>query len=116
MRPCRHLPRGVADHGRAGRYIAGDHAARAHHRIVAEIERSGEEVARDPFGHVKIDKVNPGAWFASKFAERLDAQKVMVQKSGYFSRSAAASAISASRASVSRSNSSMSNCSSGGAA
>ena len=58
--------------------------------IVAELEKSGEEVARDPFGHVKIDKVNPGAWFASKFAERLDAQKVMVQKSGYYSRSAAA--------------------------
>ena len=58
--------------------------------IVAELEASGEEVARDPFGHVKIDKINPGAWFASKFAERLDAEKVMVQKSGYFSRSAAA--------------------------
>ena len=39
--------------------------------IVAELERSGEEVDRDPFGHVKIDKINPGAWFASKFAERL---------------------------------------------
>jgi pyrophosphate--fructose-6-phosphate 1-phosphotransferase len=58
--------------------------------ILAELERSGEEVPRDPFGHVKIDKINPGAWFASKFAERLDARKVMVQKSGYFSRSAAA--------------------------
>jgi pyrophosphate--fructose-6-phosphate 1-phosphotransferase len=58
--------------------------------IVAELERSGEEVARDPFGHVKIDKINPGAWFASKFAERLDAEKVMVQKSGYFARAAAA--------------------------
>ena len=58
--------------------------------IVAELERSGAEVDRDPFGHVRIDKVNPGAWFASKFAERIDAQKVMVQKSGYFSRSAAA--------------------------
>ena len=58
--------------------------------IVAELERSGEEVARDPFGHVKLDKVNPGQWFASKFAERLGAQKVLVQKSGYFSSSAAA--------------------------
>jgi pyrophosphate--fructose-6-phosphate 1-phosphotransferase len=58
--------------------------------IVAELERSGEEVDRDPFGHVRIDKVNPGAWFASKFAEQLDAAKVLVQKSGYFSRSAAA--------------------------
>ena len=60
--------------------------------IVAEIERSGEEVDRDPFGHVRIDKINPGAWFASKFAERLGAAKVLVQKSGYFSRSAAANA------------------------
>jgi len=59
--------------------------------ILAELERSGEEVPRDPFGHVKMDKINPGAWFGSKFAERLDAQKVMVQKSGYFSRSAPAS-------------------------
>src|SRR5918994_4342988 len=60
--------------------------------IVAELEKSGEEVARDPFGHVKIDKINPGEWFAKRFAERLGAQKTMVQKSGYFSRSAAANA------------------------
>ncbi len=60
--------------------------------IVAELERSGEEVARDPFGHVRIDKINPGAWFASKFADRIGAAKVMVQKSGYFSRSAPANA------------------------
>ena len=58
--------------------------------IVAEMEAAGEEVPRDPFGHVKLDKVNPGAWFASKFAEKLNAEKVMIQKSGYFSRSAAA--------------------------
>ena len=57
--------------------------------IVAELEKSGADVPRDPFGHVKLDKVNPGEWFASKFAERLGAEKVMVQKSGYFSRSAA---------------------------
>jgi pyrophosphate--fructose-6-phosphate 1-phosphotransferase len=56
--------------------------------ILSELERSGEDIPRDPFGHVKMDKINPGTWFASRFAERLDAQKVMVQKSGYFSRSA----------------------------
>jgi diphosphate-dependent phosphofructokinase len=56
--------------------------------IVGELESAGESVSRDAFGHVKIDKVNPGDWFASKFAERLGAQKVLVQKSGYFSRSA----------------------------
>jgi pyrophosphate--fructose-6-phosphate 1-phosphotransferase len=58
--------------------------------IVSELQSAGEEVARDPFGHVKIDAVNPGAWFASKFADLLGAEKVNVQKSGYFSRSAAA--------------------------
>lgn len=58
--------------------------------IVAELERSGEEVERDPFGHVRIDMINPGAWFADKFAAKIGAEKVLVQKSGYFSRSAAA--------------------------
>ena len=58
--------------------------------IVAEMEAAGETVPRDPFGHVKLDKVNPGKWFADRFADRLDAEKVMVQKSGYFARSAAA--------------------------
>ncbi|MFP5283439.1 MAG: pyrophosphate--fructose-6-phosphate 1-phosphotransferase, partial [Actinomycetes bacterium] len=58
--------------------------------IVAELERSGEEVKRDPFGHVRLDEINPGAWFASQFAALLGAQKTMVQKSGYFSRAAAA--------------------------
>lgn len=61
--------------------------------IVAEMERNGEEVARDAFGHIRLERINPGAWFAKQFAERLDAQKVLVQKSGYYSRSAAANAF-----------------------
>lgn len=58
--------------------------------IVSELEAAGEEVPRDPFGHVKLDKVNPGEWFAKQFAQRIGAEKVRVEKSGYFSRSAAA--------------------------
>ncbi len=58
--------------------------------IIGEMERAGTPVPRDPFGHVKLDMVNPGAWFAKHFAGQLGAQKVMVQKSGYFSRSAPA--------------------------
>jgi diphosphate-dependent phosphofructokinase len=57
--------------------------------IVAELESRGEEVERDPFGHVALDSINPGQWFARQFADRLGAEKKMVQKSGYFSRSAA---------------------------
>jgi pyrophosphate--fructose-6-phosphate 1-phosphotransferase len=60
--------------------------------IVAAMEAAGEEVPRDPFGHVQLDKINPGQWFAKQFAGELGADKVLVQKSGYFSRSAAANA------------------------
>ena len=58
--------------------------------IVAEMQARGEEPERDAFGHVKIDKINPGEWFARRFAKMLGAEKVLVQKSGYFARSAAA--------------------------
>ena len=58
--------------------------------IVAAMAAAGEEVPRDPFGHVQLDKINPGQWFAKQFAAELGADKVLVQKSGYFSRSAAA--------------------------
>ena len=56
--------------------------------IVAEMRSRGEAVPVDPFGHVQIDKINPGAWFASQFAPMISADKVLVQKSGYYSRSA----------------------------
>jgi len=58
--------------------------------IVEQLESSGEEVPRDPFGHVRLDAVNPGQWFAQQFAGLVGAEKTMVQKSGYFSRSAPA--------------------------
>lgn len=60
--------------------------------IVAAMEAAGEAVPRDPFGHVQLDKINPGQWFARQFAAELGADKVLVQKSGYFSRSAAPNA------------------------
>jgi len=56
--------------------------------IVREIESKGEEVPRDAFGHVRLDDINPGQWFAKQFAEALDADKTLIQKSGYFARSA----------------------------
>jgi pyrophosphate--fructose-6-phosphate 1-phosphotransferase len=62
------------------------------HEIVAQLEESGAKVKRDAFGHVRLDTINPGAWFAKQFADLLGAEKVMVQKSGYFSRAAAANA------------------------
>ena len=58
--------------------------------IVAEMQAKGLEVPRDAFGHVKLDAVNPGKWFAEQFAKVLGAEKTLVQKSGYFARAAAA--------------------------
>ncbi|MCB1092299.1 MAG: pyrophosphate--fructose-6-phosphate 1-phosphotransferase, partial [Verrucomicrobiae bacterium] len=58
--------------------------------IVAEVERTtGKEVPRDAFGHVRLDEVNVGQWFAKQLQGKLGAEKVLVQKSGYFARSAA---------------------------
>jgi len=57
--------------------------------IVAEMEAAGQEVPRDAFGHAKLDAVNPGKWFGEQFAKLLNAEKVLIQKSGYYGRAAA---------------------------
>lgn len=56
--------------------------------IVREMENNGEAIPRDAFGHVKLDEINPGQWLANQFSGRLKAEKTLVQKSGYFARSA----------------------------
>ena len=56
--------------------------------IVREMESRGEEVPKDAFGHIRLDEINPGQWFAKQFSWALDAEKTLVQKSGYFARSA----------------------------
>ena len=56
--------------------------------IVREMENIGETIPRDAFGHVRLDEINPGKWLAKQFSEALDAEKTLVQKSGYFARSA----------------------------
>ncbi|OUV69953.1 MAG: pyrophosphate--fructose-6-phosphate 1-phosphotransferase [Flavobacteriales bacterium TMED123] len=58
--------------------------------IIAATEKAGGEVLRDAFGHVRLDDLNPGQWFAKQLGSRLKANKVLVQKSGYFGRSAKA--------------------------
>ncbi|MBL48041.1 MAG: pyrophosphate--fructose-6-phosphate 1-phosphotransferase [Roseibacillus sp.] len=57
--------------------------------IIREKEAAGEEVRRDAFGHARLDELNPGKWFATQLKDKLSADKVLVQKSGYFGRSAA---------------------------
>jgi diphosphate-dependent phosphofructokinase len=58
--------------------------------IVAELSAKGQDVPRDAFGHIKLDAINPGKWFGEQFAKMIGAEKVLVQKSGYFARAAPA--------------------------
>lgn len=57
--------------------------------IIAELKAKGENVPKDAFGHVKLDMINPGEWFAKQFSKGLESDRTLVQKSGYFARSAA---------------------------
>ena len=56
--------------------------------IVREMKNNGETIPEDAFGHVRLDEINPGQWFAKQFSGTLHAEKTLVQKSGYFARSA----------------------------
>ncbi|KGB27791.1 pyrophosphate--fructose-6-phosphate 1-phosphotransferase [Candidatus Liberibacter solanacearum] len=59
--------------------------------IVSDRLSSGDKIQRDSFGHILLDKINVGSWFSDKFANLIKAERSIVQKSGYFARSAASS-------------------------
>ncbi len=60
--------------------------------IIKEMQGRGVVIPLDAFGHPRLDKINVGDWFARQFADMLDAEKVLVQKSGYYSRASAPNA------------------------
>lgn len=55
--------------------------------IINEKLKNNIEIKKDAFGHYRLDELNPGKWFAKYFKSKLLADKVLVQKSGYFARS-----------------------------
>ena len=55
--------------------------------IVEEMKNNNESIKYDAFGHVRLDEINSGIWFGKYFKKSLNADKVLVQKSGYFARS-----------------------------
>lgn len=56
--------------------------------VVAEMEAHGVEVARDAFGNPTLSKLNTGQFFAERLGRLVEAEKSIVQKSGYFARAA----------------------------
>jgi pyrophosphate--fructose-6-phosphate 1-phosphotransferase len=52
------------------------------------MKENNKEVKQDAFGHVRLDEINPGQWFAKIFSKGINCEKVLIQKSGYFARSA----------------------------
>ena len=36
------------------------------------MESHGEVVNRDAFGHVRLDEINPGQWFANQFSKKIN--------------------------------------------
>ena len=55
----------------------------------ASMEECGQDVPRDAFGHIKLDSINSGKWFADQLSKYILPEKILVFKSGYFARSAA---------------------------
>jgi len=55
--------------------------------IIEEKRNNNISIPVDAFGHYRLDDINPGKWYANYFKNRLNCNKVLVQKSGYFSRS-----------------------------
>jgi len=61
--------------------------------IVEQMEQDGKKVPRDAFGHVRLHKLNAGLYFIEKLKKLVNAEKTLVQKSGYFCRSAKSNAF-----------------------
>ena len=39
--------------------------------IIAEMNKNNDDIPRDAFGHVRLDEINPGKWYAKYFKEIL---------------------------------------------
>lgn len=76
-------------HGNVNLFVAEGAGARA---VIDERLAAGAEIARDAFGHPRLDQVNVGQWLADRLGQVLGAEKTLVAKSGYFARSAPANA------------------------
>ncbi len=54
-----------------------------------DLKKEGKEIPKNEFGQLQLKLVNIGDWLGKKLGPALQAGKVLIQKSGYFTRSAA---------------------------
>tara|TARA_B100000941_G_scaffold116997_1_gene82079 strand:+ start:210 stop:1397 length:1188 start_codon:yes stop_codon:yes gene_type:complete len=57
-------------------------------QISKENNEKGQSFEKDAFGHIKLDSVNAAKWFSSTISKYIDFDRILIQKSGYFARSA----------------------------
>ena len=58
--------------------------------IVAQMQAKGQEVPRDAFGHIKLDAINPGKWFADQFGKMSARKRPSCRRAAISPRAAAA--------------------------
>ena len=56
--------------------------------ISKQNKERGQSFEKDAFGHIKLDSVNAAKWFSSTISKYIDFDRILIQKSGYFARSA----------------------------
>ena len=59
--------------------------------ISEDIKKSGQLIQKDAFGHIKLDLINTAKWFSEVISKKINFDRILIQKSGYFARSAAPS-------------------------
>ena len=55
--------------------------------ISNDIMNSGKTIQKDAFGHVRLDTINAAKWFSKLVSKKIDFDRILIQKSGYFARS-----------------------------
>ena len=55
--------------------------------ISDELKSESSSIDRDAFGHIKLDSIDTGKWLSKILLKKIKIDRVLIQKSGYFSRS-----------------------------
>ena len=56
--------------------------------ISEDIKKSGQSIQKDAYGHIKLDSINTAKWFSKVISKKINFDRILIQKSGYFARSA----------------------------